>query len=108
MPKWNTRAPAPISYITNNDEATLCESLGGLPTPKCAFFGSTSTDTIMVQDMFSKKELKAGKSFKFVLNFVLNPLSMSPVVFTVTTFDSDEDQQYTFDIDQGPAEFAPT
>lgn len=54
MPKWNTKAPAPISYITNNDEASLCESLGGLPAPSCGFFGSTTTDTIMVNDMFTK------------------------------------------------------
>ena len=107
MPNWNSAAPEPISYITNNDEETLCQSLDKRPDAKCSFFGSPTSDTIVVRNMFSNKELAAKSTFKFRVNNILNPLSMSAVTFTVTTFASDVDQQFTYSIDEGSALFKP-
>lgn len=63
-------------------------------------------DTLVVKDMFPDGRL-AGDTFVFIVNQARNPLSMSPVEFTVTTFSSilSESPSVSFRgvIDQGPA-----
>lgn len=83
LPKWNTAASGPSlqSYIQN----VSCDVGSGMVNIKCDLIVTPTGDTLVVADMFPLSRL-AGDTFSFTVNNVLNPLSLSPVLFTLTTY----------------------
>lgn len=71
-------------------------------------------DTLVIKNMFPNQQREAGSTFSFVINRVRNPLSMSPVEMTLTTWSSilfeNPGFQVSFSglIDQGPGLFKAT
>ena len=85
LPKWNTAAsgPALLSYISN----VSCAVGSGMLSILCNSIITPTGDTLVIENMFPTGRL-AGDTFSFTVNNVLNPLSLSPVSFIVTTYSS--------------------
>jgi len=90
LPKWNTQAQESnrVGYIIAEDGAPLCSIGSGMEQITCDLIVTPNGDTLVVKDMFPNAERLAGDTFTFVINRVRNPLSMSPVDLTITTFSS--------------------
>ena len=75
-----------ISYITEVDGEPTCSIGTGMSQVSCTLTTSPAEDILVVKDMFPEAQRLAGDTFVFYVNNILNPLSMSAVELTVTSY----------------------
>ena len=81
-----------------------------MSTINCSLFVTPTQDTLYVTNMFPNGRL-AGDNFSFIVNNILNPISMFAVQLTVTTYstityNTTMPFQFRGVIDTGNANFA--